>query len=289
MDVANQQILRIGTRGLASHERALLNNQLRMLKGRTRAQWALADDNEATQVLILGGEVAAGGRATALVSGAPRVIDWPVRLFGLIELLGEAETRILHDSQTPLLSAHLASLQAATAFALPPWTLVIEPDRQAILTDCPSLVPLAKALLSAGAPLAPQPLPVGDGSLKPLGLAALRWSLALRETAGAQRFAQPAATFRIEAWPSFGEWESSAELLRLAALYSRHEASLEQGARFAGCSQDQVALFLHACSQCGLGVHRGEPPPEYAASPGTGESSLLKRLRARLGLVFGKG
>lgn len=121
------------------------------------------------------------------------------------------------------------------------------------------------------------------------GLKALVWALALREEAGASRdWAQPGATYRIGAWPLFGEWQTTPAMMRLSALYARQFASLAQGAAFASTSLVEVASFLHACECCRLGLDSRFSTSKVAAGvrPDEQPQGLLQRLRKRLGLGF---
>lgn len=294
-----QSVLRLASSGLDVHEQGLLAQQLRMLKGRTQAQWQYVADATGAELSIVRHPGSLPNRALAAFRAAnggkpiDKLIEWPLRLFGLAELLGEYEACYVPRTvqATPLMSERLASLTTPATFILGGQRARLLPEQGRVQCDFPAFETLLAVLADEQGVWSAdtcEPVSVAaDWSLKQV-----IWALALTETPrNLEGWLARGSTYRILAWPEFGEWRSSASLLRMAALYSRQFASVEQGAAFSLAEPADVVAFLHACEQCGLGLERkaettamGEP---VAAAQDGG--SLLQRLRQRLGLGLRKG
>ena len=283
-------VQRIVCKGLTAHEQALLVQQLKMLKGRTAYAWACVGDDGEGQLLI---QRERGDRATVtLGAGLRRSIEWPLRMFGLMELLLEHEERVAKVAPPARLQPceELALLDVRQAHGVSD-TLLIVPRDDLVLSrhDNPALVlrelsgALGKLQAQPLSQLGAQPVLAHRHSFK-----SLLWSLALAQGAPSTgNWQQSSATFHLQAWPLLSEWQSSPAMLRLAALYTRQFASVERGVAFSGASADQVRAFLFACKCCAVGLEsRIEVAQPVPAAPA--EKSLLQRLRMRLGLGYGK-
>lgn len=289
------RVLRIACKGLTSHEQGLLSQQLKMLKGRTAYTWDCVGKSEHAELIILRRLNELGGRAQVQhrVDGqlqSARAIEWPLRLFGLLELLVEYEKRPLpEESPAAELCEQLAGLSAGSLYRSGD-DLIIAPGGDLVLTRHDDFVATLQRLSALAAVPAPEGLvPLGGLSEFPLrhSFKKLLWSLALAcgaHVGGELRAAN--TTFRLNAWPLLGEWQSSPSLLRLAALYTRSFASVESGVAFSGANREQVQGFLFACKCCGIGLEAREELQATVAAPS--EITLLQRLRMRLGLGYGK-
>lgn len=289
-------VLRIACKGLTSHEQGLLTQQLKMLKGRTAQSWVYVGESDHAELLILRGRDEHDERAQVqLRIGAQlqpaHAIEWPLRLFGLLELLVDYEKQPQPgEVAVAELCERLAALSAERLYRVGD-DLIIVPRDDLVLTRQPDFASALQCLAAVGGD--PEPLalvPLGELSQFPqrFSFKSLLWSLALvrGEQVGGD-FRAHDATFRLGAWPLLSEWQSSPPLLRLAALYTRQFASIERGVAFSGASREQVQAFLFACKCCGMGLDaRVERQDVAVAAPA--EKTLLQRLRMRLGLGYGK-
>ncbi|UCJ17099.1 hypothetical protein K5Q02_01465 [Pseudomonas sp. MM211] len=274
----------------------MLTQQLKMLKGRTAQPWVYVGESDQAELLIVRSRDEHDERAQvhqrvgAQLEPA-RSIEWPLRLFGLLELLVEYEKQPqLGEAAVVELCEQLAGLSAESLYRISD-TLIIVPRDDLVLTRHADFDAALQCLAAAGADLKPEVLvPLGELSQFPqrFSFKSLLWSLALvrGERVGGDLRATD-ATFRLGAWPLLSEWQSSPPLLRLAALYTRQFASIERGVAFSGASREQVQAFLFACKCCGIGL---EAQVERQAVPvaAPAEKTLLQRLRLRLGLGYGK-
>lgn len=288
-------VLRIACKGLTSHEQGLLSQQLKMLKGRTAYTWAYVGQREQAELMILRNPDEFGGRAQVyhLVDdrlNPTRTIEWPLRLFGLLELLVEFEKRPQAEERPAVeLCEQLAGLSAGSLYRVGD-DLIIAPGADLVLSRHDDFETALQRF--SGMVMAPAPetlVPVSELSQFPIrhSFKKLLWSLAMRDGPRVDsEFRAPNTTFRLKAWPLLGEWQSSPPLLRLAALYTRKFASIERGMAFSGASCEQVQSFLFACKCCGIGLEARVEQQATVAAPS--ELTLLQRLRMRLGLGYGK-
>ena len=218
-------------------------------------------------------------------------VEWPLRLFGLLGLLEESETRLGGPAvngfpQAESLASRLSVQSESVMLKADDFTAYIVPADGCIYSN----VPVIEKLVS-GLSLIPQsaefhPVTGENMPAYQYGLKAVLWALALREPAERESF-KAGMAYRISAWPVFGEWQSSPVLMRLAALYAREFATLEQGAAFAAVKVSDVAVFLRACSFCSLGLEaRLASTSKAIAYPTEQSPGLLQRLRNRLGIGF---
>lgn len=288
--------LRIACKGLTSHEQGLLSQQLKMLKGRTAHTWIYVGESDHAELRILRRQGDHEERAYVQQRiGAQvqptRAVEWPLRLFGLLELLVEYEKQPQPgDAPVAGLCEQLASMAAGSLYRLDE-DLVIMPGGDLVLTRHADFDATLQRLAVLSTVPAPETLvPLGEFSQFPqrYSFKKLLWSLALAhgERAGGD-LCSANATFRLNAWPLLGEWQSSPPLLRLAALYTRQFASIERGVAFSGASREQVRAFLFACKCCGMGLET-RMEQQQAAVTAPVEKTLLQRLRMRLGLGYGK-
>lgn len=298
-------IMRLASIGLNEHEQGLLVQQLKILAGRTAAPWLyLGEEQEADLVIVrdTARRTAAGEGLRACAGFRPEsaddlALDWPLRMFALLELLLEAERRLAvsHHSQ-PCVAEQLAGVKQDGWLEIDGRRICLQPRHDRLQAAAGSLAELLDLLqrpqLDLGAALRLD-LPPEDGAALPLetSLKGVVWALALRSGAECGRNWNPdSLQFSLSAWPHFGEWETSPDLLRLAALYTRKPASIASGSQLAAVDADRVRGFLLACELCQVGVtmtydKTPAPAPEAVASPAGG---LLQRLRERLGISFGR-
>lgn len=333
---------RMASFGLNENEQALLAQQLKMLKGRTGALWSYSTESEGADVSLE--HLAQDDVAIAYIAnskeGMPKRLQtqWPLRLFGLIELLQQCEQAIGLESNavtsssseveknnsqpsTSVASIHavnshseavrgsfskqLSNLRDPAAFSYADFHALVCPSTDQLQTniaDFDQLVELIKATPTDTPIVREDNLSTANYSFA-YSLKRVLWSVALTENSPANpSWFKPNSEFRIGAWPLLNEWQSSPALMRLTALFTRQYASLEQAASFTQLSQAEIIAFLQACDICGLmlqhrQMHANSVTQESAPQSKKPESStvtkeqpkgLLGRLRARLGLTFGR-
>lgn len=292
--------MRLASIGFNHHEQGLLARQLKVLVGRTAAPWLYVGEAYEADLIIVRDAAGAAARQGLLAhagSGARRAgdlgLDWPLRMFALLELLLEAEQRLgVGRRSATCVAEQLAALRQEGWLELAGQCIHLLPDEDrlaATVNDLDHLLDLlhgapieVEAALSPGAPTASLPFHTS--------LSGVIWALALRSGARRERdWDARRLLFRIAAWPHFGEWQVSPPLLRLSALYARQPASIASGCELVMVDENTVRGFLLACELCqlGLSVHQAETPPAPQVSPAPA-GSLLQRLRERLGISFAR-
>ncbi|GGM15239.1 hypothetical protein ACFQDN_07975 [Pseudomonas asuensis] len=296
--------LRLASHGLSKHDQEILSKQLKMLRGRTACEWVLVDDYRSADVTLVQGQppsdmpgIIALASTKAGKSGRYHLIEWPIRLFGLIDLLMAIELEWPARAATPLPTLSLAHRLAR--IRQDQWLDVAGMVAQAFQakdefrTTVSSFDELIERLASIdGASVrfveGHHPLADQEAALEPYSLKAVIWSLALREEAiKSRQWHISQQQFGIATWPLFGTWETAPWMLRLAALYGRQPATLADGVELTGLRVELVAAFLHACELCELGltVKQSTRPPRIESKLPAPES-LLARLRRKLGLGY---
>lgn len=290
--------MRLASIGLDEYEQGLLAQQLRVLAGRTAAPWLYLGEAQVADLLIVRDPrlLDAGSRGLCVQAGMPAQagelqLDWPPRMFALLELLLAAERRleVVVDSEQ-CMAEQLAALRQEGWLQVGEQRVFVQPRADRLAASVADLESLLALLEGATLPL--QIAPAGEAvDVLPLqvSLQAVIWALALRSgTHCVRRWDARQLQFRLAAWPHFGEWQSSPALLRLAALYSRQPASIADGCQRAAVDEAQVRGFLLACELCkvGVGIEYVQAPAAVAAQriEPAAPVGLLQRLRERLGL-----
>jgi hypothetical protein len=297
--------MRVASIGLNDYEQGLLSQQLKVLAGRTVATWLYMGEAQEADLLIVrdAEQTPTASRGLLAHAGIPPslagdlLLEWPPRMFALLELLLEAEKRLRAVSSThPCAAEQLAGLKRDGWLQLDGRRILLQPRRDRMQAAVGSLDELLDLLQRPQLDLLAAlhlDLPPDDGAELPFhtSLRSVIWALALRSGAQCARDWNPDnLLFSLSAWPHFGEWEVAPPLLRLAALYTRKPASIASGCQLTGLDEAAVRGFLLACELCQVGVNMDynatpAPRPETAAPPAGG---LLQRLRERLGISFAR-
>ena len=293
--------MRLASIGFNQHEQGLLARQLKVLVGRTAAAWLYVGEARVADLVIVrdAARTAEGQGLLAYAGtgegrGGDLQLDWPLRMFALLELLLEAEKRLAAGSRSEsCVAEQLAALRQEGWLDLAGQRIHLLPceDRlDATVSDFAALLDLLQpAQLDLKAELRPGMQQAEAPALR-TSLSGVIWALALRSGACRERdWDARRLLFRIASWPHFGEWQVSPPLLRLAALYARQPASIASGCELAAVDEDTVRGFLLACELCRLGltVQQAKMPPAHQAQPAPA-AGLLQRLRERLGITFAR-
>lgn len=297
--------MRVASIGLNDYEQGLLSQQLKVLAGRTAATWLYMGEAQEADLLIVrdAEQTPTAGRGLLAHAGIPPSragdlqLEWPLRMFALLELLLEAERRLRAVGSTHGCAAEqLAGLKQDGWLQLDGRRILLQPRQDRLEAAVGGLDELLDLLQHPQLDLLAAlhlDLPPDDGVELPFqaSLRSVIWALALRSGAQCGRNWNPdSLLFSLSAWPHFGEWEVAPPLLRLAALYTRKPASIASGCQLTGLDEAEVRGFLLACELCQVGVSMDYdktpgPRPETVAPPAGG---LLQRLRERLGLSFAR-
>jgi len=126
------------------------------------------------------------------------------------------------------------------------------------------------------------------------------WSLALRENVDRiHDWNIFHDTFKLSAYPTIGEYENSAYMLRLAALFSRKQSTIKMAMDMCNIGEKEVKSFLHACSMVDVNMEiekneimthapiKIEKQIEPITQPNRGYGSLLRGLRKKISAAFG--
>lgn len=295
--------MRLASLGLNEYEQRLLTKQLKVLSGRTAAPWIYVGEVHEAELLIARDPAQVAGAGSVLLAQAGThpsragdlCLEWPPRMFGLLELLLAAEKRLkVGASRRACAAEQLAGLKLDGGLEIDGRRILVGPRQDRLEAEVGSLGELIDLLLrpqldlvaafSLDLPKGEVPLPF-QASFK-----SVIWALALRSGAHCGRnWAPHSLQFQLSAWPHFGEWEVAPHLLRLAALYTRKPASIASGCLLAATDEATVIGFLLACELCQVGVTKGyekAPQPLETVVPPAG--GLLQRLRERLGISFGR-
>jgi hypothetical protein len=295
--------LRLASHGLSKHDQDLLSKQLKMLKGRTACEWIVIEDYRSADVTLVQGQppsditgVIALAGTQAGKRGQHYLIEWPIRLFGLIDLLiaveAERASRPVVPGRSLSMAYQLSQIKSDQWLSVEEVVLQVSFTRdevKASQSEFSRLVDRLSVLNEQSARLV-QRAAVGPSTvLEPYSLKALIWSLALRDdTIKPRQWHITQQQFRLATWPLFGSWETAPWMLRLAALYGRQPATLAEGVELTGLRVEQVAAFLHACELCQLGVAIKQTAaviPRVESRP-PAPASLLARVRRKLGLGY---
>jgi hypothetical protein len=292
---------RVACRGFGEHEQRLLQQQLKMLRGRTEMEWHYVGDDRAAELTLLRDEDQPASSVVAVFKDGRftmrHSVEWPLRIFGLYDLLTDCERDLAQHTpaKAPALSIRLSKIVSATYYDHEGLSFVILPHEDSLYCDIDDFETLVERMAALPEDLTAAPLNSAPGKQTlqhAYSLKRIIWALCLAEPAPIDQLEGAEATeYRIAAWPDYGEWKSTPALLRLAALYSRQYATVAEGVEFARASAEDVVAFLNACERCALGVsaRNGRPKPTASVRPTEKtQEGLLLRLRKRLGMAFGK-
>lgn len=311
----------ISCKGLSTYEQGLVQEQIRILHGRTNQLWKFDANRDDFDVIISRSPLEVPAWAIQILAGneeAPlnqnRIrSEWPLRIVGLLDILNECEKRLptlakAHGSARQPQEQLFSELVSESAgHLLDNQMLVLETgdfecfilndgDNGLTLFSGFETTPLLATLLEAGSAKLrlriqerneAMPLP-----LQSMPLQAFLWELAWREPVIDSHLQDTTnTTFHIQQWPMLGLWYTEPPMFQLAALFGRKFETLENGARASGMPLKKVASFIHACEVTGLGVERHQQVTtplnnQHNKAQQHGAMSMLANLRAKLGLVF---
>lgn len=295
----SNSFFRISSQGLSDHEQGLLQQQLKMLKGRTRGNWNYVEEGQTAEVVIVRDaanqpDFALGAFNSELISAEPARIEWPLRLFGLMSLLEDCEQRLpaaAANAPAASLGALLASVKVPSLLEHPDYLIAVIPELDQVRVKTCDFASLVNTLATAATLPDVRTSETSPGDMAEIySLKRLLWAISLNEkSVESTAWAQPTQEFRIGKWPLFNEWVSSPKLMRLAALYTRQHASINHGVEFSQATATDIEAFLRACERCGLGLDiRTSPSAVQLQRQNNDSQNLFQRLRNRLGLGINK-
>jgi len=264
--------LRLTTFGFGGAESELLQAQLKMLNQRTSSLWSFVANDAIADVGIFHGERPPVGFNGVKVNTGARgpefdlQIEWPIRLFKLLELL-ETTERLRGRKASPVETSPAQRLSTAEGgFHLGALTIFIDSSRELISANCSS----ENELLAALATSEWQPANTVDPQALPtyFDRKTILWSLALKETSAEITIqGDRGYRFKLGQWPAFGQWETQPWMLRAAALYAREPSTVRQGALVTNQAETTIASFLGACDLCNLGLKTEAPMQIVSVQP----------------------
>lgn len=320
--------LSISSIGLNKHEQALLVQQLKMLRGRTNAIWEYILHADQADLVFRFDPAQNIFSALALKPSGevkcPIRIEWPLRLFGVMELLAWCEQEVGSVSETNSLvrtssstntpsvkikslasdqsiDEILAHLKTPILIVVQGIELLVMPLSDTVYTGVNDFDELLKQLKNK-----PERIEfldsIDDALYENLSfnysIKSVIWALSLeREFEFRQGTLSSDGEFCIDSWPPLNEWKSSPALMRLAALYTHKFSTLDEGVEFSKLPKIRVFSFLQACERCGITLRHRHPVEKLNAPDNISckvsdvrkeSPSILGRLRTRLGLAFGR-
>lgn len=303
---------KIALLGFEEYEEKLFVQQLKTVRKHTNSDWVYQPSSHISDYVIEHGKTA-NKAFIYKVDEQPikHEIDWPVRLFGLLEVLKKYE----ESSKKPdiknnikLATAnsfieHISKINDKFYFSIENSNVFIDKGKNQVLTNLQSfdellnLIYKIESLQSLNSySYSSDPEFTGiqlnyTGTFKNL-----IWSLFLSyKKTLKQNWLETSNLFKIDSWPLSSEFKSTASLLRLSAVFTRQYTSIAQAAEFAEVSEINVINFLQACEATGVTIHiktnakTSKYTTENARAHNSNEpNSFLFKLRCKLGLAFSR-
>lgn len=255
--------------GMSEREQHSLNQLMNILDGRINTKWVYVGEHPWAH-LTIARDHDAPERGTGLLayagdrrSAKGRLhINWPLPISELRKLLHDAESRLNahNNSNARCIAWHLTRLKEACWLFRNGTLIVLYPEEDRVDSNVANLDELLRfmtASVNQGIPrILQRPLFTSSSNLPfHMSFKGLIWSLAVGNPVPFNRSATE-QQFHITGRPLFGEWRATPTLLRLATLYNRQFATIEQGCLFAKATRQEVMSFLYACELCQLGLLR---------------------------------
>jgi len=285
--------------GLNDANRELVPCQLGIIKPYLTANWVLCSDNEQVDACIVNDASTAAKSAVLTIPLVHELrlldkgeFDSPLRVLTLLELLNYAESCLssvpedIHTSMAEWLSLIAMSGSGDLYFHAGTQTFMCVLNK-VLRTNAADKHELVDLIFNSS--ITDWKKSEDVSILKPsleLPITSLLWSLGLKErTYATQKWNKPDTLYRLLSWPQLGHWESTAPMFRLASLYGRKAASIKTGVLVSGLSEEEVSVFLHACSVSGLKVNTEKEETDSVTQPPINASlSVLQAFKAKLGL-----
>lgn len=307
--------------GLSDYETGLIQGHLKALNAKTSRSWTYLGEGTAADIVISKQEITAPKPArVAVLSGdhfqkmGPNryVIGSPLRIFSLYDLLVDVETTsddagapvphktttrsiidIIHDRcfskkhNSPFSLKLPNNHEYVFQPSLDDWQVLTESAQNDVIDELIHCAPDSLNFRPFATPDQQPPKTSASLSVK-----ALLWALCWRSPETMPNNKAQNTEFRITQWPQLGTWHTESAMFRLAALYGRKYATLEDGANFSSVSPAQVNAFIKGCQLCGMGLqerqkHSSQTANTEARPTPVAQKGLLSSLRRKLGLAFG--
>ena len=307
----------ISSIGLNEYEEGLIQGHLKILNAKTQNSWHYTGTKNNADLVISKRPLSTRARVALLAEDGYRKVNddlyylgESLRIFSFLELLLDIEQgksaanseHFINQHQTntaQTLHDFIHNLADSDSFEVlahqqPCCLMFVEQDEWKAISTL-SKNELVDTLISQSVNFRDQCSPLEALSLKNQGgvrisIKELLWELSVKNP---QEHPTDTGLFKLSSWPLLGSWYTEPFMMRLAALYSRKFASVDDGVRFTGASAGQVQAFLTACQLCDLGVERRnsvdhqKPEAQRQLQPASANRSLLKKLRKKLGMAFG--
>lgn len=301
------------------YEEKLFVQQLKTVRKHTNSDWVFHQDSQVSNYIIEHGQLE--NKAFIYKSNEKSIqyeIDWPVRLFGLLEVLKNYEKSGLSTyNQVEVISTNLSSnsnavssnilieylveLKSNFAFQINDIYFFINKKDDQVLANVKDFEELLNTLLTVDSmqSLKSYSYSLDDDFLNKnlvymFSFKKIIWSLFLNyKKSLSSKWAENNSLFKINAWPLYSDFENTANLLRLAAVFTRQYTSIAQAAAFSQLSEIDVIAFLQACEAIGVSVDIDnkdsvKKPNNIKEVKSNKSNSLLFKLRSKLGLAFGR-
>ncbi|WP_221799237.1 hypothetical protein [Oceanobacter mangrovi] len=317
--------LSVKTFGFTPYEVELIKEQIRVTSNKTTGQWSF--EGEGTDADLVLARVPCQGQHKVQVPlyGFPLPADrrqqdvvylkseWPLRIFGLLEIFRQAESvctaRTSLPASKPAESAELpATIQLAQQAARikDGQSLSVEAadnrcyvrlfDGQRLVLSNLPIETLASRLVAANSLRFESVKHIDSQYRTVTPLKSLLWSMQLQQPVSANDIDNwNNKTHRLLAWPALGQYKTSSFMFRLCTLLTKQSTSIQNAARLANTSEDNVVRFLTACQLVGTPISSTESParglPDLAPKmtvnrpvtpPAEQQLSLLQSLRNKL-------
>ncbi len=308
----------LGTYGFSPYERKLIQEQLKVIDSKVACQWMYAGETTEAALLLAKKPCHKGTQAVQVRLYKPvdknsesrqtHYIDaeWPLRIFGLLDIVQQTEKIINNNSatqsgtattnETAALIKKLTALKSGNAiYQLNNQLLaaLTEENRRTFIYSRLPVSALGDALRKN------KHIEIGnavDNATQlphKYPLIALLWDLELEADVPASDLSQwEQRRYSLGQWPDFKWLRTGDNVLRLSAAFTKRPLSIQEAATLLKIEPGAVIRFLKACTTVGLRITdtriRGAQA-RLAASPNEQQGkqlSLLSSLRKRLKMAF---
>lgn len=312
--------LKIALVGFKEYEEGLFIQQFKTVRKHTQGNWVYIQDAKDADYII---EYNDSYDKTLIYRVNEKSsfleIDWPIRIFKLLEVLQNYETtaepvepiEAEFESVAPITEHEMgffikfiSKLHDDFYFEYDNTCVFIDRKSNKIITNTPDFIELIKKVQSIKSLSCVKfythnrkHVSFKESSVFEFSIKSFMWSLFLSYKQPLNpEFLIKTNSFKIDAWPLSNGFESSSSLLRLAAAFTRSHTTIAQAATFAKVDEIEVIAFLQACeaTSCVLNIARHGVVKDVNISSQSKDgldnktTGLLSKLRSKLGLTFGR-
>lgn len=287
----------IQSHGFKPMEVQLLYKQVKIANSILHVDWRYLGEGNDAKLVLSKENIKLGAASTLVLVGESRhkqaapYLDMPIRLMQLVALLKENTAVSLSNARAIL---HLMSSKTYQSLTLDcaMGPVMLEPQKGVVRCALESFPALIRCLSKTDnlvfltkkqvAEDCPSQFPACASLKKVL------WHLAKTETSFSLLRWDNTCRYQLKTWPRISEWDASANMLKLAIVFSRQATSITKAAKLCSASETEVKVFLHCCETMGMQIYSEEEPgtailkDKQTAARGESQGWLNKKFRELL-------